>query len=194
MKDVINTERLALRPIVESDAQKIATFAGDIDVARMTSTMPHPYPVMSAEFFIMTNRENRRRGLCYNYAITQSTNNDLMGVVGLFKRGSEAALELGYWIGKPFWSYGYTTEACQALIKEAKTSLGVTRIVAGVFVDNPASIKVLTKLGFKSSETYENWFSMARMEKAKGINLTLEFSSSGYISPLHESQKAAMRA
>ena len=194
MRDEIKTDRLILRPIGDRDAQNISTLAGDIDIARMTSTIPYPYPVISADFFIMTNRENRRRGLCYNYAVTLRDNDQLMGVVGVFRRGEDTALELGYWIGKPYWNQGYTTEACSAVLREAQQSLGVTRIVAGVFVDNPASLKVLRKLGFKSLETYGNWFSMARMERSKGVNLTLDFDAFDAKLSLQDIQKNAMRA
>ena len=194
MRDEIKTNRLILRPIGDRDAQNISTLAGDIDIARMTSTIPYPYPVISADFFIMTNRENRRRGLCYNYAVTLRDNDQLMGVVGVFRRGEDTALELGYWIGKPYWNQGYTTEACSAVLREAQQSLGVTRIVAGVFVDNPASLKVLRKLGFKSLETYGNWFSMARMERSKGVNLTLDFDAFDTKLSLQDIQKNAMRA
>lgn len=194
MRDRLETKRLILRQINDHDAELISQLGGDIDIARMTSTIPHPYPVMSAEFFIMTNRENRRRGLCYNYAITRKDNDELMGIVGVFRRGEDTAMELGYWIGKPFWGLGYTTEACAAILSEAKASLGVTRIIAGVFVDNPVSLKVLTKLGFKSLETYGDWFSMARMEKAKGVNLSLNFSAKGQNLSLQEKEKTAMRA
>jgi len=194
MRDEIKTDRLILRPIGDRDAQNISTLAGDIDIARMTSTIPYPYPVISADFFIMTNRENRRRGLCYNYAVTLRDNDQLMGVVGVFRRGEDTALELGYWIGKPYWNQGYTTEACNAVLLEAQQSLGVTRIIAGVFVDNPASLKVLRKLGFKSLETYGNWFSMARMERSKGVNLTLDFDAFDTKLPLQDVQKNAMRA
>ena len=194
MRDEINTNRLILRPIGDRDAQNISTLAGDIDIARMTSTIPYPYPVISADFFIMTNRENRRRGLCYNYAVTLRDNDQLMGVVGVFRRGEDTALELGYWIGKPYWNQGYTTEACSAVLREAQQSLGVTRIIAGVFVDNPASLKVLRKLGFKSLETYGNWFSMARMDRSKGVNLTLDFDAFDTKLSLQDIQKNAMRA
>ena len=194
MRDEIKTDRLILRPIGDRDAQNISTLAGDIDIARMTSTIPYPYPVISADFFIMTNRENRRRGLCYNYAVTLRDNDQLMGVVGVFRRGEDTALELGYWIGKPYWNQGYTTEACSAVLREAQQSLGVTRIVAGVFVDNPASLKVLRKLGFKSLETYGNWFSMARMARSKGVNLTLDFDAFDAKLSLQDIQKNAMRA
>ena len=54
--------------------------------------------------------------------------------------------------------------------------MGAQHISAGVFVDNPKSLRLLRKLGFTAAQSYQAWFSMARMEKAKGIALTLELS------------------
>jgi RimJ/RimL family protein N-acetyltransferase len=56
--------------------------------------------------------------------------------------------EIGYWIGKPYWGQGYVTEAAAGLLAWAQHEMGVTRFVSGHIFDNPASGKVLTKLGF----------------------------------------------
>ena len=65
--------------------------------------------------------------------------------VGLRENGD---FELGYWLGKPYWGHGYATEAAQALARMALMELEVTRLIAGWFHDNPASGRVLEKLGF----------------------------------------------
>ena len=93
MKNEIKTERLVLRPIEDTDAKTISLLGNDIDIARMTSAIPHPYPIMSAELFIVIDRENRRRGLCYNYAITRNHDNAFIGIAGVFRRSPDAALE-----------------------------------------------------------------------------------------------------
>ena len=98
----------------------------------------------------------------------------MIGMIDLFKRNPDGPLEIGYSLAKKHWNNGYSTEACRAVIDEARDSLGATRIVAGVFADNPASIRLLLKLGFTAAKTHEEWFSMARMEKARGVNLTLD--------------------
>ena len=57
---------------------------------------------------------------------------------------------MGYWIARPFWGRGFASEACTALIDIART-LGLSRLEASHFIDNPASARVLDKLGFEST-------------------------------------------
>ena len=54
---------------------------------------------------------------------------------------------MGYWIGRPYWGRGYATEACTALVDIAR-ALGLGSLEGSHFVDNPASARVLEKLGF----------------------------------------------
>jgi len=54
---------------------------------------------------------------------------------------------MGYWIARPFWGRGYATEACSALVEIART-LGLASLEGSHFTDNPASARVLEKLGF----------------------------------------------
>ena len=59
----------------------------------------------------------------------------------------EDVAELGYWIGKPFWGKGYATEAARSLIDFGFTVLGLNRIAARHFARNPASGRVMQKVG-----------------------------------------------
>jgi len=71
----------------------------------------------------------------------------LVGSCGLGRRPS-GAVEMGYWISRPYWGRGIATEACRALIEIART-LGLAQLEGSHFVDNPASGRVLEKLGFE---------------------------------------------
>jgi RimJ/RimL family protein N-acetyltransferase len=70
----------------------------------------------------------------------------LVGSCGLGRRPS-GSVEMGYWIARPFWGRGYATEACRALVEIART-LGLPCLEGSHFLDNPASARVLEKLGF----------------------------------------------
>ena len=72
----------------------------------------------------------------------------LIGACGIGNLDGEA--ELGYWIGRPYWGLGFATEASRAVVEIAKT-IGHKKLVASHFTDNPASGKVLRKLGFQST-------------------------------------------
>ncbi len=176
MRDRLSTERLVLRPLRFGDAAALATMGGDWDVARMTGSFPHPFPVISAEFWIMQKLAKQDQGLTYPYSITKRGDDTLIGSLDVFRRETDQDWEIGYSIAKPYWGQGFMFEACQALITEVQNTLKIDRLIAGVFTDNLASIRLLHKLGFRSDETYAEWFSMARMEKAKGVTLSLNLS------------------
>ena len=76
----------------------------------------------------------------------------------LFRSAPEAVLEIGYWIGKPYWGQGLSTEAAKAIIKEARETLGIKALMAGAFADNPSSLRVLEKLGFKRTGEEDDVF------------------------------------
>lgn len=173
MRSIIETERLVLRPITNDDAPAFAKLGNDRDIARMTGSFPYPFPLISVEVKIMMLNAQKRRGIAYPYAITQD-GGELMGVTDLFRQDETQPFEIGYWIGKPFWGKGYMTEACAALVAEAERSLRVTKFVAGVFADNPGSMKVLEKLGFKRVGEMTPYFSMARLKKADNVSFLRE--------------------
>jgi RimJ/RimL family protein N-acetyltransferase len=83
----------------------------------------------------------------------------IVGTVG-FKR-AEGWLELGYWIARDHWGRGYATEAGRGALEVAR-ALGHRRVSAGHYVDNPASGRVLRKLGFRETGEVRPTFCRAR--------------------------------
>ena len=139
------TDRLTLRPLTLADAAPIATLLNDFDIARITSRIPHPYALDDARAYL-AHLQNADL-TCKRVFALESGANRLIGVVGLDPR-DDAATELGYWLGKPFWGQGYMTEAVSAVLKWVGGEWGRRYLVAGHFTDNPASGRVLTKAGF----------------------------------------------
>ena len=172
MKQRLTTDRLTLRPLTLNDAAWFAGYAGAPEVARMTGSVTTGLTEMAAEFWIIRKLARQENRLAYPYVIEHE--GERIGMIDLFKRSEDSALEIGYSMMPDYWGHGYMYEACDAIIEEARKTLGATRIVAGVFIDNPASLRLLRKLGFTAARTHEEWFSMGRMEKAKGVTLTLE--------------------
>ena len=85
--------------------------------------------------------------------------NGLVGMIGL-KPAGEGAAEIGYWVAPAFWNTGYASEAVEGLVAHAARS-GWRELTAGVFQDNPASARVLTRAGFGYEGEGET-FSLAR--------------------------------
>jgi len=83
MRDRIETERLILRQTEIRDAVALSKFGSDFDIARMTGSFPYPFPLLSAEFKIMTFHAAKRRGLAHPYAITLKDQDEMIGVADL---------------------------------------------------------------------------------------------------------------
>jgi len=132
----------------------------------MTGSFPYPFPRLAVDFKVMYLRAQKRRGIGHAYAITETGQDRLIGVADLFRQETEQPWELGYWIGKPYWGRGYITEACEGLLSELESQHGPHCVTAGVFTDNPGSMRVLEKLGFQKAGQPDLYFSMARLAKA----------------------------
>jgi len=146
---ILITDRLLLRPFKLSDAKSVQQKAGTKEIANTTLNIPHPYPDGAAEKWISTHQPKFESGELINYAITLKETRELIGAVGLVvtKRFNHA--ELGYWIDKNRWGNGYATEAAKALLDYGFNTHGLHKIFAEHITRNPASGKVMKKLGMK---------------------------------------------
>ena len=142
----LRTERLVLRPFSPSDAHRIQELAGSEDVASTTLTIPHPYEDGLAEAWIEGHAEAWEDGQRLTLAVTTDADG-VVGAMGLDLAPDHERAELGYWIGVPYWNRGFATEAARAMLDLGFGELGLHRIVARHFPRNPASGRVLRKLG-----------------------------------------------
>jgi [ribosomal protein S5]-alanine N-acetyltransferase len=112
----------------------------------MLGRMPYPYVIDHAKDFlgrIVNDTESKS-----DYVFAFTTGGPVMGAIGLHLRDN-GAFELGYWLGEPYWGKGYTSEAAERMVRFAFTDLETERLIAGHFFDNPASGRVLSKVGFR---------------------------------------------
>ncbi len=159
----LSTPRLKLRKPRAADAQVLERLVNDPDVAGMTTSIPHPFPAGAAEAFLdrMDRADPDREGV---YAL-ESPGAEFMGILG-FHPNERGAPEIGYWLGRPFWSQGYMTEAVAAALAWAGREWGKRYVLSGHFADNPASGRVLIKAGFLYTGDVMPRYSMARGETA----------------------------
>lgn len=144
---ILLTERLVLRTPHDEDIDALADLANNIRVASMVARMPHPYTRRDAENFVARAKAGAI-GNCV-YAITDATTGTFFGCCRIDDDEEEATLELGYWVGEPYWRQGYATEAAHAVIDMAFRTRPVERIDAHCRVSNPASRRVIQKCGFQ---------------------------------------------
>ena len=135
------TPRLSLRRPAERDIEAIVSIVGHWEVACRLARVPHPYGPEDARFFL-----ERIVPAEWIWAITLGDEDRLIGAVGLTPEQETA--ELGYWLAPAHWSRGIATEAARAVVDFGLERLGLPGLTSGYFEDNPASGRVLVKLGF----------------------------------------------
>lgn len=164
----LETERLRLRLLHPSDAPTIQRLAGEYEVAKTLSYLPHPYEDGIAELFIDSALAEWSRGEALHLAITlKSPGGDgldgdppadglapLIGIIALEFNHLARLAELGYWLGVPYWNKGYATEAARAVVEYGFKVLRLNRIQARHMTNNPASGRVLQKLGMAYEGTH----------------------------------------
>ena len=147
MIPTLETDRLALRPFTVADAGRVQELAGDIRVSATALNIPHPYEDGIAESWISSHQENWKNRVALSLAV-DSHEHGLIGSISLRLTPRHRRGELGYWIGVPYWNSGFASEAAEAIVAYGFESIELLRIEATYFVDNPASGRVLEKLGF----------------------------------------------
>lgn len=152
------TARLRLRRPTSADAPAVQRLVGDFAVASTTLSIPHPYPEGAAEAWIESAAVAYEEGQRAVFLMTDHTNGDVYGAIGLTLNLEHDRAELGYWVGHAFWGRGYATEAGKAVLAWGFTTLGLHRIHARHFVRNPASGRVLVKLGMRREGTARGHF------------------------------------
>jgi RimJ/RimL family protein N-acetyltransferase len=154
MQQAIETERLTLRAFTQGDAAAVQRLASNWNVARMLAHMPYPYPEGAAGRWIATHDRARAEGSKYPHAVEWQ--GEVIGAATIVVH-DDSAHEIGYWIGEPYWNRGFATEAAEALVDAAFEHLDAPFVTAGHFVENHASGRVLTKLGFRYTGEIYNW-------------------------------------
>ena len=151
------TQRLLLRPIWPEDWEAVLAGVGEEAIARNLARVPWPYTEADARWWTSQPQDP-----CLpTFAVVESRSGRLVGSIGVARRSDGVEVELGYWFARPYWGRGFATEAGRGVIEVAR-ALGIRKIAAGHFADNPASGRVLRKLGFRPLGRIGRRFSLAR--------------------------------
>jgi len=145
MKSTLNTF-VNLRKLHISDAERIALLCNNKKIwDRLRDHVPFPYHESDALLFIeecSTDNPQMRFGIEHEGV--------LCGCIGFVPQSDvyRLSVEMGYWLGEPFWGKGIATNAVKLIVEYGFSVLNLERIFAGVFDGNDASKKVLQKNGF----------------------------------------------
>ncbi|MCI4365146.1 MAG: GNAT family N-acetyltransferase [Thermoplasmata archaeon] len=142
-------DRLVLGVPTLRDAPALAHALRDRLVTR-TIALPAGYALKDARAFIQRSRALYEEGSAYNLSVYLQDGGKLIGGCGLRDIDwNHKSGHIGYWIARPYWGQGYATEAASHLLRAAFRDLRLHRIFTGVFPDNPRSMSVLRRLGFR---------------------------------------------
>lgn len=149
-------DKITLEPVTLRYAEEIQRLASHPLIVE-TTALPSPYPEEGARSWIEQVLEPRRNaGQEYAYAIIRE-DGTFLGVCGFNNIPvDKARVEIGYWIGVPYWGHGYATEACRHAVDLAFTTMEFQSLYAPILARNRASQRVLEKLGFRHMRTYTN--------------------------------------
>jgi len=160
------TERLFLRPAWPEDWAAVLGGIADEDVVKNLARAPWPYGPAEARDFVSRGQDPCRP----SFLLVRTADGRAIGGAGLGEH--EGQPELGYWIARPSWGQGYATEAGGGVLEIARL-LGHERVYAGHFTDNPASGRVLRKLGFVPTGQVTARMSCARGHAAPAVEYVL---------------------
>jgi RimJ/RimL family protein N-acetyltransferase len=142
-----------LEPIAAAHAASLQTLLEDPAIAE-TTPFPYPYPPDGAETYIAESASLRDAGTKYVFAVCEA--DGLATGMAMLKDVDQGLgeAELGYWIGKPYWGQGRATAAAATMLDFGFDVLGLQAVRAICFESNPASLRVLSTLGFTLIERF----------------------------------------
>lgn len=148
----IVADRLILRPTTTGDADRAVEIQSDWDVARMLRMATFPPNRQEMQAWFADHQREWQAGEAYRFVA--ELDGRVIGVADL-DNIERSQGELGYWFEKSAWGHGYAFEAARALVQFGFRDVGLIQLKAGHAADNPASGRVLSKLGFKLLDRVE---------------------------------------
>ncbi len=168
---VIRTKRFLLRPIEKADAPRFAVLCNDLEIARHTARIPHPYTHEDAEIFVDQLITARIKGDEHAFAVCRDR--EIIACAGTLQTG-EHSWEIGYWVGADYRGDGVASEIADAMVQFAIGEMSAASVTAGYFIDNPVSGRVLTKIGFRDTGETVMITSLGRAQPVSSHRLELD--------------------
>lgn len=165
----LETARLVLRAPEPDDADALARWLAENDIARWTANIPHPYGRADAQKWVADARASMADVRALSFAIERRAEPGLIGAVGVALDGPGKEGDIGWWIAIPHQGNGYAFEAASRVV-ELCFAMEVERLTAGALPDNAPSLAVARKLGMRPAGR------LMRAQPARGNpRETLEF-------------------
>lgn len=150
----IITPSAVLRDWRQTDAASLAKHADNPRIASMLrDAFPSPYTPADARAFI-----GMATGGTPDLFLAIEVFGEAAGGIGIHVLNDvkHRSAEIGYWLAEPYWGRGIVTGAVRALVPVAFERYGIVRLQAGIFSNNPASMRVLAKCGFSREAVHKD--------------------------------------
>ena len=144
----IETQRLGLRRLTPRDAGPVTEAINDPRIYRMLASVAPSQSKAETLAWFATHDTARQEDTGHIFAIVSKDTGAIAGLISANRPRKEDPFNIGYWMKPDFWGAGYCTEAGKGLIGWLENTRAAGALVSGYFSDNPASGKVLRKLGF----------------------------------------------
>ena len=168
LPEIIETERLILRPFTLSDCEHVFRYASDPDVTRFMDWPAHTSMETSREWIQLTLDQWQDKTE-YTWGITSKQQGDyIVGAIGCSTIAFKVSF--GYVLDKAYWGKGIATEAAKTLVDRLSNIEGVKRIWATCDCENTASVNVLSKSGCTREGILHNWLIRPNLPGAPATN------------------------
>ena len=150
----IITPNCILRDWVPGDAGSLARHANNPRIAAtMRDAFPSPYTLEDAQRFISLATSPMP-----NLLLAIEIMDEAVGGIGIHPLDDvkHRSAEIGYWLSESLWGKGIMTAAVASLVPVAFERYDIVRLQAGIFSNNPASMRVLEKCGFIPEAVHRN--------------------------------------
>lgn len=154
---ILETDRLLLREFDDDDAEAFYPLVSNPEILRFTLDPGGGVNSVGQALELLRSRsvaDYRKHGFG-RLAVVEKASRQLIGFAGLKYLGDRGEVDLGYRLLPTHWGRGFATESGRAILQDGFTRLGLTRIIATVFPENVASVRVLEKLGFVFEKPFE---------------------------------------
>jgi len=166
----LETERLILRRISVNDAEAMYNNWASDDIVTKYVTWPKHESVEATRGLLEIWEKEYENDSCYRWAIVLKDENKVIGTIDVVRvNEADETAEIGYCISHEYWSKGIVTEAAKKVVEYLLNEVGFYRVEAQHHLDNPASGKVMQKIGMK----YEGVIRGARIVKGEHIDVAM---------------------
>ena len=146
---VLTTMRFVMRQLQQKDLGQLVIRCNNENISKQTYNLPFPYTEEFAELRLGFIGDGFLKGERIVWLITEKNTGIIVGEMGLHLKKEHETAELGYWVAEEFWGKGIATEVLAFVLDFGFRELGLHKIFATHFGDNPASGKVMQKCGMK---------------------------------------------